>query len=46
MNANNPSQKSDTMSIDCAQKNETGSHLAEVKYNCLYQNMSDPVRRI
>ena len=43
MNANNPSQKSDTMSIDCAQKNETGSHLAEVKYNCLYQNMSDPV---
>ncbi len=43
MNVNNPKQNSASISIDATQKKETNSDLTEVKFNCLYQNMSDAV---
>jgi len=43
MSNNTPEQRTSSISLDSLEKKETDANLTEVKFNCLYQNMSDTV---
>jgi len=43
MSKNTPKQRTTSIGLDSLEKIETDANLTEVKFNCLYQNMSDAV---